>query len=709
LKAKKFFIVSSFALLLFFSVFHLVKQQEKRQQRQEFVASAKIASTEFISQLHAFSTSLDSLSRFFDVSDRHSPTKFISFSQSLLDGFPYIRALEWIPIIQHNHHQQTLTTYRRYWPNFRVFDRVDGQQKVVRHDYYYPVTYINPLLGNETAHGYNLGSNSKRLQAISQAIKQGKAISTEPISLVQESNYKAVLVFKSTKEPFKHGLVLAVMEPMKILQNQLPKIFPKGVNFSLVDTRSNESFGSNINDSSMIYSQTFVFSGRPWKLLLQAKTEALRSYNPVLLALGSLALFFSLFLYVQRVIRQNIEIENQVFDRTKSAVEKEREAIEANTSKSEFVTNVSHEIRTPMTAILGYTDLLSEMENSQLQKKYLHIIKENGQFLLSLVNDLLDFSKMEAGKLELSPTHISPHKTCCEVIDLLKHRAQTKNIDFRFRAELPLPETIISDEIRVRQILINLCSNAIKFTQQGTVEISLVYDNAANALIFSVTDDGIGMTKKQMKKLFASFSQADSSITRRFGGSGMGLAISARLANILGGEILVKSKPNQGSTFSYHFPLPDKPTRFINFPPEHAAPLRQVTSSKHVYPASLLLVEDNITNQLLISTILKKMGSSVDIVSNGAEALERLLGSTAGDYDLVFMDIQMPVMDGITAVSKIRQAGLTLPIVALTANATDDARERYLNQGFTDYASKPIIKQQLVDILDSYLANKITG
>ena len=385
------------------------------------------------------------------------------------------------------------------------------------------------------------------------------------------------------------------------------------------------------------------------------------------------------------------ELEN-----AKSELRKSKEAADAaNRAKSDFLANMSHEIRTPMNAILGFTDVmrrgLATLESQR--REYLNTIHASGQHLLNLINDILDISKIEAGGLELELTQCSPHKILAEVVSIMKGRAEEKSIYLRFRSDGGLPETILTDPTRVRQLVTNLVGNAIKFTEEGGVDIvaRLVMSNGRPQMAIDITDTGIGMTNEQAAKVFTPFVQADASVTRRFGGTGLGLSISKRFAEALGGCITVTSKPGKGSKFTAMIETgPIKHVRMIS-DTESKSQEARVTQTMGVAvnlpPCRILVADDVEANRKLIKLVLASAGAELEQATNGQEAYEM---ARDGDFDMVLMDMQMPVMDGFTAVRKLRSEGFSKPIYALTADAMKGSEEACRAAGCSGFLTKPI-------------------
>ncbi len=391
-----------------------------------------------------------------------------------------------------------------------------------------------------------------------------------------------------------------------------------------------------------------------------------------------------------------------------------KEKAEAATqAKTEFLANMSHEIRTPIAAILGYTDLLLERRASEKENTtHLRAVRRNGAVLLDLINDILDISKIEAGKIVVENISCSPTQILADVASAMRVRADSKRLSLLMEADGPLPETIVSDPTRLRQILMNLVGNAVKFTEVGQVRVvtRLLPDEGHDRLLqFEVIDSGIGMTPEQLTDIFEPFTQADSSTSRKYGGTGLGLSISKRLADALGGDITVSSQPGEGSTFTLvipagsleNVPLVEHPDKLVFRPAPQALaePLPKLN-------CRILLAEDGPDNQRLLSLVLERAGADVTLAQNGREAVEMALASFPGwgrrfgdprqPFDLILMDIQMPEMDGYAATHLLRQEGYAGPIIALSAHATTDAARQCLDAGCNDYLSKPIDRAALL-------------
>ena len=404
----------------------------------------------------------------------------------------------------------------------------------------------------------------------------------------------------------------------------------------------------------------------------------------------------------ERARLEDLQAANQALEQANARAES------ASRVKSEFLANMSHEIRTPMTAILGYTDLLFDPDVSEEESEsYKEIIRRSGQHLLVIINDILDLSKIEAGRMVLFPDEVRPGELAADVVAAQQADAKKKGLTLEVEVADGVPETITSDPVRVRQVLSNLVANAIKFTRKGAVQVVVGCTGAGESqmLQFDVTDSGIGIEPDKLSGLFDAFTQADYSSTRQAGGTGLGLAISKQLAIILGGDIEVESELGKGSTFRFALDASGTAAagEIDTVSGAAAETAARTTSAAQTAPTAdlhchVLLVEDGRLNQVLISTILKKAGATIELADNGLQGVEKVVAAQqAGTpFQLVLMDMQMPVMDGYDATAKLREQGFEMPIVALTAHAMAGDRQKCLDAGCTEYATKPVDRRGLL-------------
>jgi signal transduction histidine kinase/ActR/RegA family two-component response regulator len=401
-----------------------------------------------------------------------------------------------------------------------------------------------------------------------------------------------------------------------------------------------------------------------------------------------------------------------ILDERRKALESMRTAAEnANLAKSQFLANMSHEIRTPMTAILGYTEGLLDSDLSEGDRRIaVEVIRRNGEHLLSLINDILDISKIEAGRISVEQVPCSPDQLIRDVFTLMQIRARIKRLDLQIECKKPLPATIRTDPMRLRQILINLVGNAIKFTERGEVRLIVQFLGGEKPLLqFDVVDTGIGMTPEQAARVFEPFEQGDSSTARQFGGTGLGLTLSRRFAELLGGSLeIVESQTSQGTRIRAQIatgPLDGVPLVHFSCPMNANGPSHKQDSPTTCPPCQILLAEDGYDNQRLIARILNKAGAQVTVVENGQLAINAVQERSAKEkpFDLILMDLQMPIMDGYEATTILRQQGYSGPIIALTAHAMIDERAKCIAAGCTDFASKPIHRNALIELVCHYV------
>jgi signal transduction histidine kinase len=408
--------------------------------------------------------------------------------------------------------------------------------------------------------------------------------------------------------------------------------------------------------------------------------------------------------------KQELEqINTKLVEATAKANELAAEAEKANTAKTQFLANMSHEIRTPMNAIIGFSEVLEEELLAGQQKEYVKMILDSSRHLLELINDILDFSKIEAGRMKVENVECDIRALLGNIESLMNPSARQKQLEFKISCDENVPAAIATDPAKLRQCVINLVSNAIKFTEQGYVKLvarQMTKDNKP-FIEFEITDTGIGIPADKLDILFKSFSQADGSMTRKYGGTGLGLAITRQLANLMGGDISVESEAGKGSIFRLSIPA-NTTTGNQQHERESSANERIIegehqggqNNSQPEFSGRVLVADDSPTNQVLIKLLLEKLGFVVTVAQNGLEVIEAVKNQ---QFELIFMDMQMPEMNGYTATKRLRSLEVKTPIIAMTANIDEEDKSRCLQAGCDDYVSKPIDRAYLVKVISNHL------
>lgn len=420
-------------------------------------------------------------------------------------------------------------------------------------------------------------------------------------------------------------------------------------------------------------------------------------------------LLFILFMYRNgRIFSANISHNFELIYKNQNLIDnlkiEKNKALEASELKSQFLANMSHEVRTPMNAILGFIHLLREKEVDSKKLSYLETVIHSSENLLNIINDILDFSKIESNQLPIEKKSFNPNDTLQNSLNLFQDAAVNKNIQLEFVCKNTLPKNVISDEFRLAQVLNNLLSNAIKFSPENVnVVLEAYYDFDKGELSVAVYDEGIGIAKERQKEIFNAFYQVDASTTRKYGGTGLGLSISSMLIKMLGGKLEVESTLNKGSKFFFS----------IKAPIDQAIPVKPTIQQQADFKSingHVLVVEDVLLNQKLIIALLNKFGLTYEVANDGIEAVDAYQKDENGEFSLILMDENMPNMSGIEATRKIREIEAqnkkpAIPIIAVTANALEGDRERFLTEGFDEYITKPINAQLLYEALEKYTDN----
>ena len=493
--------------------------------------------------------------------------------------------------------------------------------------------------------------------------------------------------------PRVQGLVEPVLDQVEALDDDIQRL--AGLDAAAVERLQAgfQALGDSTQRLVMAINEHFA----------RTKTAARETMFQLYTALLALIMLMSLAtVIVVRLLFQEARA-NDASRRTLEVLSRELEvtahrAESSSRAKSDFLAVVSHEIRTPLNGVIGMSTLLMERQRDAQSRHYALTIHESAEILLSLINDILDFSKIEAGRLDLEIEAFDLERCIDSVVQLLAPRVEGLPVKLDWRIEPGVPAQLMGDPGRLRQVLLNLLSNALKFTALGEVVLSAA-PGEAGRVRFTVSDTGCGIAESRQSTLFEPFRQGDVSTARHYGGTGLGLAICKRLVNAMGGTIGFVSQPNQGSRFWFEVPLPRAEAVAVQAPSRLPFP----TLGETPFHGRVLVAEDNAVNRRVAIALLERFGLEIDVAENGRLAVSRAL---AGDYDLIFMDMQMPELDGIEATREIRAAGgvrAEVPIVAMTAGVLDGVRERALAAGINDYLTKPVLPAQLERMLSRFL------
>ncbi|MER2494264.1 ATP-binding protein [Catenovulum sediminis] len=698
-------------------VFAFNRAEQNRVARQHLLQDSLRVAQALEYEISRYKAYARTYSAFFASSHKIEEEEFIKFSSIVVQPDDSLFATSWVPKIPRTEKQAYLDAMLKENSSFSI--------KTIDYSLlpdFYPITYIYPEHLKSNALGLDIGSEQLRATALVRAEKLNKPTITEPLTLFQSKQNKPaflifspVIVTNTFATELAESHIVLVIESETLLQNVLAKnlLANRSFNYS-VNLTTNDGivlFEKNKNvNTDIVSTHTIKVMDQHWLLNISASSSeiiAKKDWSSWLILVVGVVLTIMLQTFILWLTSSHNSIARQVKIKTKELNRAKLKAEQATVQKTYFLANMSHELRTPLNAILGIAEMLSKSNLDNQQTELLNKQKVASKTLLSLISDILDVSKIETGKIELEIAPFSIRKLMLKSQNMFESQAELKGLTFKVNYKGNGSDWLLGDEHRLQQVVSNLCSNALKFTESGGVTLSIrnekdIENEQQNLLIFEVIDTGIGIEDTRVLHIFDSFTQADSSVTRKYGGSGLGLAISKTLIELMKGSIFCESQIGLGTKFTCQLTLKNA----VSEENKQVQTLRNAEQQlKNILEGALVLIaEDNEINQQIIAFHIESLGADITLANNGLEAVKAVENCS---FDLILMDIQMPEMDGLQATKLISQMpnGIDVPVVAMTANVSVEDKQACFAVGMRAHIPKPFevnkLHHTLLQILSS--------
>lgn len=702
------------SLSVFISIYFVISKYERNKINNEFMQDSEEISNQIIGYFEDNINYVDLTRAFFEGVDEIKEEQFLHFSDRLRHKNEEIKSIAWSPQVSSKNFTQINNEIKKKSINGKgifSFNNKTEYMSIASDQNYYPLLWISPRT-SKGGYGFDVSSEENRKYALSKSLDTNDIVSTKPLNLITDEKREIRSVFLAApvkKKNILKGYIIGVFDINKIINQYLKKsnirynnfvVTEGGASKTILYSSSDEVYSAylskNYSQKDFHRSVKFKNASRDWEIWFFQTEQSMyagQEYNTwfvqavgVLITslFGGLLMFFSTS---STIINNKVELRTRDLQKANEQIKKIADY------KAEFLSNMSHEIRTPLNGIIGLVQLIQINGIKKENHDHFKNILSASKLLIGIVNDILDYSKIESGMMTIHKSDFNFKELVNNTINLVDNKINSDQVKLVIKISDAIPDIIKSDEVRLGQLILNLLSNAIKFTAKGSITIDINTETLEqdHYLNIKVSDTGVGISKEAQKNLFLPFSQADTSITRAYGGSGLGLSICKKMVHLLGGEMYFESVVNSGSTFGFT----------IKYEIGSENKIDRINLDDIPESLNILIVEDNLLNQKVLTSILEKFSHKCTIANNGLEAIEILKEST---FDIIFMDIQMPVMGGVEATLNIKKNFFfsSIPIIGFSANTDEELKKTCFDAGMVDFISKPVSVIEVKNILTKY-------